>query len=126
MLFLSSLAVLAGCKQEELPVPFGKLDYKDEIFLLDGKPFSGITEDKHTNGRLRVRYPMADGKPHGIVREWWDNGQPSTETHFERGQRHGLNRYWNREGRLIKEQVYDHDKSVSERIFNADGTEVKK
>ncbi len=107
-------------------MPFGKLEWKNEVFLLDGKPFAGITEDKHTNGQLRVRYPMENGRPHGIVREWWDNGQPSVETHFERGQRHGLNRYWNREGRLTKEQVYDHDKSVSERVFKADGTEVKK
>jgi antitoxin component YwqK of YwqJK toxin-antitoxin module len=49
---------------------------------------------------------------------WWDNGQLSTETNFDGGKRHGLNRYWNLQGQLIKEQVYEHDVSVSEKHFD--------
>lgn len=108
---------LTGCQREPPPVPYGRLDWKDEMFYLDGQPFTGVAEDKHPNGQLRSRYPIEQGRIHGVVREWWDNGQPSTETHFEHGLRHGSNRYWNREGRLLKEQVYDHDKSVSEKVY---------
>lgn len=115
--FAVLVVILAGCKPASPPVPYGKLDWKDEVFSLDGQPFTGLAEDKHPNGQLRAQYPIEQGKIHGIVREWWDNGQPSTETHFEHGLRHGSNRYWNREGRLLKEQVYDHDKSVSEKVY---------
>ena len=60
---------------------------------------------------------MKNGKLHGLVREWWDNGQPSTETNFDEGRRHGSNRYWSKEGKLWKEQMYDHDKSISEKVY---------
>jgi antitoxin component YwqK of YwqJK toxin-antitoxin module len=60
---------------------------------------------------------MKGGRIHGVVREWYDNGQPSVETHFENGKRNGLNRYWSREGKLTKEQVYDQDHSVSVEHF---------
>lgn len=49
-----------------------------------------------------------------------DNGQLSTETHFENGQRHGLNRYWSKKGNLMKEQIYDHDKSVSAKHYEVE------
>lgn len=115
-LMLLACLTLAQCKRQP-PVPYGQLEWKDESFFLEGKPFNGIAQDRHPNGQLRSEYPMKNGRPHGVVREWWDNGQPSTETHFENGQRHGRNRYWNREGRLLKEQTYDHDKSISEKIY---------
>ncbi len=113
---LLSSFFLCACKRPP-PVPYGQLEWKDERFFLGGKPFTGTAEDRHPNGQLRSEYPMKNGRPHGLVREWWDNGQPSTETHFENGQRHGSNRYWNREGGLMKEQVYDHDKSISEKVY---------
>ncbi|MBX7207736.1 MAG: hypothetical protein K1X78_05475 [Verrucomicrobiaceae bacterium] len=114
-----------GCKKQPV-VPYGQLEWKDESFFLNGKPFNGIAQDKHANGQMRAEYPMKNGKPHGVVREWWDNGQPSTETHFENGQRHGSNRYWNREGRLLKEQEYDHDKSISEKVYPTPAAAVGK
>jgi len=128
-IILSSLiltaVVLPACKRQP-PTPYGQLEWKDESFYLKGQLFNGTAEDKHPNGQSRAEYPMKNGKPHGIVREWWDNGQPSAETHFENGQRHGSNRYWNREGKLLKEQVYDHDKSVSEKVYPTQAVEAKK
>jgi antitoxin component YwqK of YwqJK toxin-antitoxin module len=52
---------------------------------------------------------------HGVMKEWWENGQQSAETNFDHGQRHGLNRYWDMKGKQTKEQIYDHDKSISEK-----------
>ena len=120
-LILSAVVLLASftptaCKRQQA-VPYDDIEWKDESYFLKGQLFTGIAQDRHPNGQLRSEYPMKNGKPHGLVREWWDNGQPSTETHFENGQRHGSNRYWNREGRLMKEQVYDHDKSISEKVY---------
>lgn len=124
LVMLLVLIALPSCKRQPV-VQYGQLEWKDESFFLNGQPFSGIAQDRHPNGQLRSEYPMKNGKPHGLVREWWDNGQPSTETHFENGQRHGSNRYWNREGGLLKEQMYDHDKSISEKIYPSSSATVK-
>ena len=116
ILALAFSLLLPACKKPPV-VPYGQLEWKDESFFLNGRPFSGIAQDRHPNGQLRSEYPMKNGRPHGLVREWWDNGQPSTETHFDEGKRHGSNRYWSKEGKLLKEQVYDHDKSISEKVY---------
>jgi hypothetical protein len=124
-LLLVASFTLTACKRPPAAVPYKELEWKDDTYFLKGQLFNGIAQDKHPNGQLRSEYPMKDGKPHGIVREWWDNGQQSTETQFESGQRHGNNRYWNREGRLLKEQVYDHDKSISEKNYPTPAAEKK-
>ncbi|MDZ4288159.1 MAG: hypothetical protein U0984_09380 [Prosthecobacter sp.] len=103
----------SGTKPAE--VAYSQLEWKDEIYLMAGKPFTGIARDQHKDGKPKAVYPFKEGKLHGVVREWWENGQLSTETHFDNGQRHGLNRYWSKSGELMKEQVYDHDKSISEK-----------
>ena len=113
LLLLATLA-LPSCK----PAPqaaYQDLEWRDDVYYLQGQVFTGVARDKHANGQLKAEYPFQNGRLHGVVREWWDNGILSTETHFENGQRHGLNRYWTRKGNLMKEQVYDHDHSVSEK-----------
>jgi antitoxin component YwqK of YwqJK toxin-antitoxin module len=110
-----SLLVVAACAPSE--ADYEALEWRDDMYFLEGDPFTGIAYAKHTDGQPKAEYPFEAGRFHGVVREWWDNGQLSTETHFEHGQRHGSNRYWNRQGKLIKEQVYDHDHSVSEKHY---------
>ncbi|TDU81397.1 MORN repeat protein [Prosthecobacter fusiformis] len=99
-------------------VTYKELKWQDDVYFLNGQPYSGLARDTHKDGKPKGEYPFKEGRLHGLVREWWDNGQLSTETNFENGQRHGLNRYWSKTGQLMKEQVYDHDKSVSEKYYD--------
>lgn len=123
-LLLLLLAGLAACSPKSEPpaagpvAEYAALEWRDDVYFLDGKPFTGLARDTHKNGKPKGEYPFREGRLHGVVREWWDNGQLSTETNFDGGQRHGQNRYWNLKGQLIKEQVYDHDVSVSEKHFD--------
>ncbi len=125
-LFFTLLTVLSACSPKpqaatEAPVAeaeYAALEWRDDVYFLDGKAFTGLARDAHKNGKPKGEYPFRDGRLHGVVREWWDNGQLSTETNFDGGKRHGLNRYWNLKGQLIKEQVYEHDVSVSEKHFD--------
>jgi antitoxin component YwqK of YwqJK toxin-antitoxin module len=115
---LLSLGLLSvSCHRPPQEAAYADLEWKDDVYRLAGQPFTGLARDAHKNGKPKGEYPFEEGRLHGVVREWWDNGQLSTETHFERGQRHGLNRYWTRKGNLMKEQVYDHDHSVSEKHY---------
>lgn len=117
-LLLICLPVLAVEPSRE--VTYKELKWQDDVYFLEGKPYSGVARDKHKNGKLKGEYPFTEGRLHGVVKEWWDNGQLSTETNFDHGQRHGLNRYWTKKGNLMKEQVYDHDKSVSEKHYEVE------
>lgn len=116
-----TLASLSPVVHADLVKPveaaYKDLKWNDDVYFLNGKPFSGIARDQHKNGKPKGEYPFKDGRLHGLVREWWDNGQLSTETHFDMGQRHGSNRYWTKDGQPIKEQVYDHDKVINEKHF---------
>lgn len=112
------LTSLSACAPKPPEADYDALEWKDDVYYLDGQPFTGIARAQHKDGTPKSEYPFRAGRLHGLVREWWDNGQLSTETNFDSGKRHGLNRYWNLKGQLIKEQVYEHDTSVSEKHYD--------
>lgn len=107
------VSALPACHKALPSVAYDDLEWKDDLFCFQGVPFTGTAWKKHPNGQPAGDYPLTNGRLNGVVQEWWDNGARSVETHFESGKRHGSNRYWDRDGKLIKEQIYDHDKSIS-------------
>ena len=108
-------------------------DTQKATFYLKGVPDGGYTFDIwHKNLKLKggpVKIEVKDGKTkkteiglkdgfyHGVVREWWENGNLQTETGFENGKRHGKNTNWDKDGKLIKEQVYDMDTVAEEKVY---------
>jgi hydroxypyruvate isomerase len=99
-------------------VAVDKLQEKDEIWSLDGVPFTGVAIKYSDDGKVLLRrWEMKEGHLHGLVEEWWDNGKKMTETHFENGKRHGENRYWYMNGDPQKLQIYEHGVSLSEEIY---------
>ncbi len=104
-----------GDTASSTPVPFADLDYQDERFFFGGEPFSGTAFTFYPDGKTKKsEIEFHDGAYHGLVREWWENGNPQAETTFYQGMRHGINTYWDKDGSLIKEQVYDMDTVVDE------------
>jgi antitoxin component YwqK of YwqJK toxin-antitoxin module len=112
-----SMLALSSCSRKPIEVQLRNAKQVDGKWTYLGEPITGLIHDSFKDGKPRVRWELRDGLMHGVIREWRDNGVQSTETHFENGQRHGLNRYWDRNGVLMKEQVYDHDTSLSEKYW---------
>jgi hypothetical protein len=112
-----SMLALSGCSREPIEVQLRDAMVVEGKWTFKGEPITGLIHDQYKDGKARVRWELRDGLLHGVVREYWQNGQQSTETNFEAGQRHGLNRYWDRNGVLMKEQMYDHDTSLSEKFW---------
>ena len=110
-----SASLSAADAPKSAGVTYKELKWQDDVYYLNGQPYTGLAKDTFKDGKPKGEYPFKDGKLHGVVKEWWENGQLSTETNFENGQRHGLNRYWSKQGQLMKEQVYDRDRSISEK-----------
>ena len=83
--------LLTACQPEPIEVDYDALVWKNDIYLLADTPFTGTARATHPDGKPKAEYPFVAGRFHGVVREWWENGQQSVETHFENGQRHGSN-----------------------------------
>ncbi len=118
---LLCIGTLLQCTPKPPPVAYADLEWKDDVYFMDGKPYSGMATAEYSVGHPKGEYPFLDGKMHGLVREWWENGQPSVETNFDKGQRHGSNKYWRKDGSLMKEQIYDHDQAVKTIHFDEHG-----
>ena len=98
-------------------VPFKKLgwDSATSRFLLEDKPFTGLTTDFYKpSGQLKARYHVQEGVYHGLVEEWYENGQQKTKTSYEDGKHQGDNFYWNSDGTLQAHKVWKDDLLVSE------------
>jgi antitoxin component YwqK of YwqJK toxin-antitoxin module len=112
-----SLLIAFWLRPAGVVVRYEDLVWKNDVYFHAGQPFTGLATAAHGDGKPKGEYPFVAGRFHGVVREWWENGVQAVETHFEEGKRHGNNTYWDQTGRLTKEQVYDHDHSVSEKVY---------
>lgn len=96
-------------------VPFSKLGWADNKYTWEGKPFTGTTEDTFKKtGKLRLRYQLKDGAYHGLVEEWYENGNKLTHTLYENAQHQGDNIYWNTDGTLQAHKVWKDNVKISE------------
>jgi hypothetical protein len=93
----------------DVEVEFNKLGWQQNRYTLDGQPYSGRAVAHHPNGAKKAVYEIYQGRYHGWVREWYENGQAMTETAYRLGQHHGRNTYWNADGtvQVVKEWVDD-------------------
>lgn len=120
LLFFSCSLLLAACgKPKELP--YKDLGYSDNVFTdpATKKAFTGLARDYHKDGTLKAEFPFKNGLFHGTVKEWHPNGKPLAETEFQKGLRTGKNREWTEAGLLYRERVYDQDRIVSEKNYEA-------
>lgn len=112
-----SMLAMDSCSKKPVEAPLREMKQLEGKWLLHGDLFTGVIVDHYKDGQMRVRWEVKDGLLHGVIREWYANGQQSSETHFDQGQRHGLNQYWDKNGVYMKEQMYEHDKSISEKMW---------
>lgn len=76
-------------------------------FLGDAEnPFSGFTEQRHENGKLKFWASYANGQPHGKQYFWNDNGQMLQEASFSDGRLDGTQTFWWTNGMKKEERVW--------------------
>ena len=75
----------------------------------------------HDNGRLRFRYPMLDGKFHGICRCWARNEQLIVDEFYENGKLHGVSKEWYESGAIKKQSVHLKGEPCSESSWHEQG-----
>ena len=73
-----------------------------QYILKNGKPH-GLERAWYRNGQLRYECHWKNGKRHGSQRELYRNGQLWYEDHWKNRKRHGLSCGWNMNGQLLYE-----------------------
>lgn len=84
---------------------------RTNLYLLDGRlcvagqtnPFTGITVDYFTDGRLRSRSSVSNGLFEGLSEGWHTNGQLQVTEYFKRSISNGLRTKWYPNGRKLSE-----------------------
>jgi hypothetical protein len=65
--------------------------------------FSGWVTDHYTNGAVRLRTGVAEGRLHGVSEGWHENGALELREHFEKGVPHGTRATWHANGQKRSE-----------------------
>ena len=68
----------------------------------------------HENGQLKQTCPFADGKIHGKVYSWYDNGNPSEENEYKNDKLNGPTKVYYYNGLIKRTSNYSDDKREGE------------
>ena len=104
LLFFFSLTVQAQKNKTffyELDVIRGLLFKPNTI-----DPFTGTAIDQFPNGKKKMNVPIKNGKIHGSVKEWAQNGKKIYEADYENGLQTGMERQWYANGNKKLEIPY--------------------
>lgn len=72
--------------------------------------YSGLLVENYGPGRRKLAIEIRNGKPDGVSRGWFDNGQQEVEEHFVEGVSHGERTRWYRNGARHSLEQIDHGK----------------
>jgi antitoxin component YwqK of YwqJK toxin-antitoxin module len=95
---LSIFLVFISCSPDRVHTE--DLYFKGDICYLDGKEFTGISFDIHSNGQLKFERSYKNGRKNGLNKQWFENGQLRIETNYKNGKRDGLDKMWYENGQL--------------------------
>ncbi|AFU99256.1 toxin-antitoxin system YwqK family antitoxin [Simiduia agarivorans] len=84
--------------------------------LYRDRPFTGTAVSYHDNGALRSAQQFREGRRHGYLREWFEEGQLAFDASFARGERHGLMKSWWRNGNPRSSSFYLHNQLDGESL----------
>ena len=106
-------------------VEYDDLVYADShVFFYDGKPFSGVAEERFEDGSTRCVFPFTNGKEHGEVKTFFASGKPMKSTPYTNGAVHGVEREWFENGSLKIEREVEFGILVRSRTFDESGALV--
>ena len=82
-----------------------QLELRDGQLFAAGEvvPFNGTLVERYSPDQKRVAIAIRDGKPHGVSRGWYENGEQEVEEHFVAGVSHGKRTRWYEDGSLKSE-----------------------
>ena len=120
--------LLIGCSPQRENI--SNLDERFELFLengtpimVEGKPFSGILFQEHSNGRIKLELHLKNGIPNGPFESYHENGQLLWKGTYKDGVKDGSFETYYENGQLREKGTYkDGKKDGRWEIYWEDGT----
>ena len=89
---------------------FEYIEYKKQIIYYKGTPFSGTIIKKYSDGQLKEKKPVKDGKRDGLFERYYDNGQLFEKIPFKNDEIEGLYEWYHKNGQLKRKTPYKNGK----------------
>lgn len=102
-----------------------KLTNNDDLYYLNGKPYTGKVFAKHENGSIGMVGEIKNGKKEGTWTYWYSTGEKKRETTFINNKKEGITYYWHPNGQVAKEIMYRDDKNIDQKLWDANGNRLK-
>ena len=88
-------------------VYFEKLELKDNLYYLEGSPYTGTSVLMHANKRVWQNLEWKEGKLDGWFKSYYENGRPEKEIEYKK-----LKLRDSRKERLYKENLQQFENEI--------------
>lgn len=102
-----------------------KLSLNENIYTLNGKPYTGKVFAKHDNGNIGLVGELKNGKKEGTWTYWYSDGKKKRESSYIANKKEGITYYWHQNGQVAKEIMYRDDKNIDQKLWDANGNRLK-
>jgi antitoxin component YwqK of YwqJK toxin-antitoxin module len=83
------------------------------------------TQILYKDGIVRFEYPYSNDQENGIVKEFDENGKLICEIPYVNGVKNGAEKVYYPNGKIRREAVYNNGKTVTAKIYDENGNEIK-
>ena len=115
-LFLVTMFLTLPALVSAETVSIGDLVKRNGLFY---KKFTNVPFTGKTSGRIQGT--IKDGKLHGLVELYYENGQLEQKTNYKDGEWHGLVEKYHENGQLKEKWNYKDGKFISKTCFSESG-----
>ena len=88
------------------------LPERDGLIYHDNTPYSGWGKEMYDSDQAFRLVEIKDGKPNGLMIEWYENGQKSGEGTLKDGKPDGLVIEWHENGQKDSEAIYRNGRKI--------------
>ena len=96
---------------------------KGKGYAKNGKAH-GLMTLWHENGQMSRQAIFKEGIAQGLTQNWYENGQKKSEVIYDKGKKEGLFTEWHESGKKKAEANFKADEMVSIKYWNNKGEEV--
>lgn len=119
--FIIFLMIGSIATAQNKPVDAKTLTEKNEIFSLNGVPYSGTCFENYPSGAKGLEGTYRDGKKEDVWVWYYESGPKKRETNYRNGKMHGLSIIWYKNGQKRSEIVYDMGQNVKQYRWDEEG-----
>lgn len=106
---------------QDKPVDAKTLIEKNNVFYLNGVPYTGSCYENYPSGKKGLEGNYKDGKRDDVWTWFYENGTKKRETNYRGGKENGLQIIWYKNGQKRSEIIYDNGTNIKQHRWDEEG-----